>query len=219
MCEDVKSNETFHLGEETEEIFHLGGESEETISLGGGEEEKFKIGENLSDGGLHIDGEVFSVVGKDADADSGELDYTISDDGNSIVIDACDEAMDVVQDFVSDKLIAYGCDKKAMMQIRLAVEEIFVNIISYAYRPEIGKAEIFCEVTEDPLSVCIQFMDSGKPFDPLTIKEVDDSEALFIGQEGGFGIHLVKQTMDAVDYSYEDGRNILTIHKKLKTIE
>ena len=243
MSDDVKSNETFHLGEETEENFHLGGGEEEgesfhlgggeeegeSFHLGGGEEEgesfhlggeteeTFSLGGNSSNGSLHIDGEVFSVAGKSADADSGELDYSISDDGNSVVIDACDEAMDVVQDFVSDKLMAYGCDKKAMMQIRLAVEEIFVNIISYAYRPEIGKAEIFCEVTEDPLSVCVQFMDSGKPFDPLAKKDVDDSEALFMERAGGFGIHLVKRTMDAVDYSYEDGRNVLTIHKKLTT--
>ena len=230
MSNDVKSNETFHLGEETEENFHLGGGEEEgesfhlggeeegeSFHLGGETEATFSLGGNSSDGNLHIDGEVFSVAGKSGNDDSGEVDYIISDDGNSIVIDACDEAMDVVQDFVSDKLMAYGCDKKAMMQIRLAVEEIFVNIISYAYRPEIGKAEIFCEVTEDPLSVCVQFMDSGKPFDPLAKKDVDDSEALFMEQEGGFGIHLVKRTMDAVDYSYEDGRNILTIHKKLTT--
>ncbi len=207
MGKDVNSYEAFHLGEGTEECIHLGGETEETFSLVG----------NSSDGGLHIDGEVFGVSGRSADEDSGEPDYTISNDGNSIIIDACDEAMDVVQEFVNDKLVAYGCEKKIMMQIRLAVEEIFVNIISYAYRPEIGKAEICCEVTEDPLSVCIQFMDSGKPFDPLAKKDVDDLEALFMEQEGGFGIHLVKRTMDAVDYSYEDGRNILTIHKKLIT--
>lgn len=218
MNEDVELNETFHLGEDKEETecFHLGGEEEtENFHLGGEEEtESFQLGgEDSLDGGLHIDGEVFGVAGKSED--SSELDYTISDDGNSIIIDACDEAMDVVQNFISDKLATYGCDKKIMIKIRLAVEEIFVNIISYAYRPEIGKAEIFCEVTEVPLSVCIQFLDSGKPFDPLAKNDVDDSEALFVAQEGGFGIHLVKKIMDAVDYTYKDGKNVLTIHKKL----
>lgn len=215
MSEVVKPNETFHLGQETEETFHLGGGEEEgeNFHLGSETEETFSLGGNSSNGSLHIDGEVFSVAGKSAD--SGELDYSISDDGNSIIIDACDEAMDVVQDFVSDKLMAYGCDKKAMMQIRLAVEEIFVNIISYAYRPEIGKAEVFCEVTENPLSVCIQFMDSGKPFDPLAADEADTSGAMFMEREGGFGIHLVKNTMDDVKYEYNEGKNILTVVKRL----
>lgn len=223
MSDKFDTEETFHIGgddkpeeeeifhlsgddnSEVEESFHLGGddnsEVEESFHIGGDTEEVFSLGDGLNDNGT-------------SGADEEDiLDYTISEDGNSIIINAVDEALDVVQDFIRDKLVAYGCANKAIMQIRLAVEEIFVNIISYAYRPEIGKAEVFCEVTEAPLAVCIQFMDSGKPFDPLARDEVDTSGDLFIRQEGGFGIHLVKNTMDAVDYSYEDGKNILTIRK------
>lgn len=52
------------------------------------------------------------------------------------------------------------------MQISIAAEEIFVNIANYAYAPEIGKASVRVEITEDPITVCITFMDGGKPFDP-----------------------------------------------------
>lgn len=237
MSDKFDTEETFHLGgddkPEEEESFHLSGddksEVEESFRLGGDDkpemEESFHLGGDDKpevEESFHIGGdteEVFSLGGSSNDngtlgADEEDiLDYTISEDGNSIIINAVDEALDVVQDYIRDKLVAYGCANKAIMQIRLAVEEIFVNIISYAYRPEIGKAEVFCEVTEAPLAVCIQFMDSGKPFDPLAKADIDDSEELFIEQEGGFGIHLVKNTMDAVDYSYEDGKNILTIRK------
>jgi Anti-sigma regulatory factor (Ser/Thr protein kinase) len=147
--------------------------------------------------------------------DSGEIDYTISDDGNAITIDAVDGAMDPVQDFIEEKLLKFGCPKKPLFQIRLAVEEIFVNIISYAYRPDIGKAEIRCEVSEDPMTVTIQFTDSGKPFDPLAAEEADTSGAMFIEKPGGFGIHLVKNTMDDVEYEYKEGKNILKIKKNL----
>lgn len=136
-------------------------------------------------------------------------------DGNRLVVDAVEDSIDEVQDFVREKLESYGCEKKTMIQLRLAIEEIFVNIISYAYHPEVGKAEVFCEVLKEPLSVTIQFMDSGKPFDPLAKEEVDTSGAHFMEEEGGFGILLVKQTMDDVDYEYKDGKNILTIKKKL----
>ena len=145
-----------------------------------------------------------------------ELDYKISEDGTTITIDAVDEAMEPVQDFIRDKLAGYGCEKKTLGQIRLAVEEIFVNIISYAYRPEIGKAEIVCEVDDDPLMVTISFMDSGKQFDPLSRGEVDTSGAMFLEKPGGFGIHLVKNTMDDVQYEYKEGKNILKIQKNLK---
>lgn len=152
-------------------------------------------------------------LGDDSDSN---IDYKISDDGSSIVIDAVDEAIDPVQDFIREKLQGYGCEKKVLQQIRLAVEEIFINIISYAYRPDIGKAEVYCEVTDEPLCVKIQFMDSGKPFDPLAQGEADTSGAMFMERPGGFGIHLVKNTMDDVEYEFKDGKNILIIKKNLK---
>ena len=116
-----------------------------------------------------------------------EPEYSISEDGSAITIDAVDEAMDIVQDFIRDRLMSYGCEKKAILQIRLAVEEIFINIISYAYRPEIGKAEVKCEVTDVPMTVTIQFMDSGRPFDPLA-------------KEGAVGLFCRLYTIaDAID--------------------
>ncbi len=152
-------------------------------------------------------------LGDDSD---NSLDFKISDDGATIIIDAVDEAIDPVQDFIKDKLKGYGCDKKVLQQIRLAVEEIFINIISYAYRPDVGKAEILCKVSNDPTKITIQFMDSGKPFDPLAQGEVDTSGAMFMERPGGFGIHLVKNTMDDVEYKFKDGKNILIIKKNLK---
>ena len=148
--------------------------------------------------------------------DEVEPEYRISEDGKTITIDAVDEAMDPVQDFIREKLVSYGCDKKVLLEIRLAVEEIFINIISYAYRPDIGKAEIECVVDDDPLVVTIQFMDSGKPFNPLNVDDADTSGAQFLEKAGGFGIHLVKHTMDSVDYEFKDGKNILRIKKNLK---
>lgn len=203
MSNEIHAEEEFHMGEAggVEEDFHSGGGESESFHLGSDEGESFHLGGD--------EGESFRLGGEDA------LEYVISEDGHSIIINAVDSAMDVVQDFVQEKLMAYGCEKKPMMQIRLAVEEIFLNIISYAYRPEIGKAEVFCEVSENPLSVCIQFMDSGKPFDPLARDEVDTSGVMFMEREGGFGIHLVKHTMDAVEYEYREGKNILTVHKLL----
>ena len=37
-----------------------------------------------------------------------------------------------------------------------------------------------------------------------------------MNREGGLGILLVKETMDNVAYSYENGKNILTILKKIR---
>ena len=72
-----------------------------------------------------------------------------------------------------------------------------------------------CEGLEDPLRAVIRFLAGGRPFDPLAREDADTSEDALMSREGGLGILLVKKTMDDVQYSYEGGKNILTIVKKL----
>ncbi len=133
----------------------------------------------------------------------------------SLTINAEVRNLDLVTDFVLGRLEGAGCtDRRTLMQIRLAVEEIFVNISSYAYDPEIGPAEVRCEVLRDPLRVVIQFLDGGKPFDPLAREDADTSEEALMSRIGGLGILLVKETMDSVNYEYKNGKNVLTIEKK-----
>lgn len=133
----------------------------------------------------------------------------------SLTVPAKTDYIDEINDFVGQELEAYDCPMKVQMQIELAIEEIFVNIASYAYHPVDGEAEIRCEVLQDPLRVVIQFLDHGKPYDPLAKEDADTSEEALLEREGGLGILLVKKTMDDVQYAYEDGKNILTIQKKL----
>lgn len=133
----------------------------------------------------------------------------------SITVPAQTEELERVQSFVDEELEAQDCPMRAQFQIDVAVEEIFVNISSYAYRPEVGDAEIRVDVAEDPLRVIISFLDHGKPFDPLAKEDADTSAEALCGRVGGLGILMVKKSMDAVRYSYEDGKNILTIEKNL----
>lgn len=123
--------------------------------------------------------------------------------------------LEEINDRIAEELEKYGCSVKVQMQVELAVEEIFVNIASYAYHPETGEAEINVDAGGDPPTVTITFLDHGKPFNPLEKPDVDVDEAAKSEDVGGLGILLVKKNMDDVDYRYEDGKNILTIRKKL----
>ena len=59
------------------------------------------------------------------------------------------------------------------------------------------------------------FEDSGKKFDPLAKEDPDISLPVEERQIGGLGIFMVKKSMDKVTYEYKDGKNILTIVKKI----
>lgn len=138
------------------------------------------------------------------------LDFSLQE----LILPAKTELLDEVQQFVRRRL-EDRCSMKAQMQIDLAVEEIFVNIASYAYSPEEGTAAVRVELTEDPVSVSISFLDRGVPYDPLS-KEDPDVKALAQERKiGGLGIFLTKQVMDEVRYEYRDGQNILTMRKDL----
>ena len=116
---------------------------------------------------------------------------------------------------MNERLEAADCPPNARMQIDVAVEEIFINIASYAYAPEKGKASVRVEIGQDPLTVTITFVDHGVPYDPLSREDPDISLPAEARDAGGLGIFMTKKFMDDVNYLYKDGQNILTLKKNL----
>ena len=159
---------------------------------------------------IHTDGvEYFHLGGPPQDCE-----YFVERDENSITVEAVEEALFPVQEFVDQKILRFGCNKRELHQIRLAVEEIFINICSYAYENMVGCAKISCKISGEASTVSICFVDTGTPFNPLAMN-TENADIHFLEKEGGFGIFLVRKIMDRVDYDYKDGRNVLVIEKKL----
>lgn len=117
--------------------------------------------------------------------------------------------------FIRVELESAGCSAKVKLQIEVAVEEIYVNIASYAYRPKDGDATIRCTVEGEPLQVTVQFLDGGRPYNPLNKQDPDITLAAEVREIGGLGIFMVKKSMDSIEYEYADGKNILTIKKSI----
>ena len=55
-------------------------------------------------------------------------------------VDATLENLERVLSFVEERLETCSCSMKTIMQIQIAVEEIYVNIASYAYKEKKGSA-------------------------------------------------------------------------------
>ncbi len=133
----------------------------------------------------------------------------------ALTVDATIENIETVTGFVTDELERINCPMKTQAQISIAIDELFGNIVHYAYQPEIGTATIKLYTEENPLTVIIIFSDNGIPFNPLMQAEPDIHADIETRQEGGMGIFLVKKLMDLVEYSYRDGQNILLIRKTI----
>ena len=133
-----------------------------------------------------------------------------------ITIEANTDNLYQVLHHINEMLQTSSCSKRDKLMIDMAVEELFVNIASYAYAPGTGSADIRIELLEQPSRVRITFSDSGTPYDPL--KKADPDLTLPAEERpiGGLGIYMVKEKMDAVYYEYREGHNVLTIVKNLE---
>ena len=132
-----------------------------------------------------------------------------------LTVDAAIENIPAVTAFVEEQLEQYNCPMKAQMQIDIAIDELFSNIAQYAYNPKTGKATVRVEVTENPMSVIITFIDNGVPYNPLAKADPDVTLSADEREIGGLGIFMVKKSMDDISYEYKDGQNILKIKKNI----
>lgn len=134
---------------------------------------------------------------------------------NEIEIKALTENLQEVLSFVDGHLEDMGASMKVQLQKDIATEELFINIANYAYTPDTGTVVISVEKEVEKNQVSITFTDKGKPYNPL---EKTDPDVTLPAEErsiGGLGIFMVKKSMDDMRYEYKDGKNILTITKKM----
>ncbi len=113
-----------------------------------------------------------------------------------VTVEATLESIPVITEFVDGQLEQFDCPVKAQMQIDIAIDELFSNIVHYAYHPGTGPATVRVEVIEEPLSVVITFIDQGVPYDPLAKADPDVTLSVEEREIGGLGIYIVKKNMN-----------------------
>ena len=132
-----------------------------------------------------------------------------------LIVEAKLDNLAQVLQFVDSRLEEEDCPIGLQMKIDVAVEELFVNVASYAYAPDSGAVAVRMEVEEDPKTVVITFADHGVPYDPLAKEDPDVTLSINDREIGGLGIFMVKKSMDDMIYAYENGQNVLTIRKRI----
>ncbi|WP_300521618.1 ATP-binding protein [Aminiphilus sp.] len=120
---------------------------------------------------------------------------------------ATTDALKEVQQFVLEN--TEGLPPKRMMHLELAIEEIVVNICTYAYETPPG--EFTVRVIDDAVALTVEFEDKGIPFNPLSLEEPDINCPLEERKEGGMGILFVRRIMDEVHYRRDNGVNRLGV--------
>jgi anti-sigma regulatory factor (Ser/Thr protein kinase) len=115
-----------------------------------------------------------------------------------------------VEDFVRHlKLSASVCQA-----FDLALVECVTNIISHGYE-DASEHWVLIRFQSAPGEARVEVEDDGRAFNPLTVPAVDTNAPLESRPIGGLGVHLIRRCMDDVQYRRENGRNILTLIKRI----
>jgi sigma-B regulation protein RsbU (phosphoserine phosphatase) len=136
--------------------------------------------------------------------------FEFDDATKKLILDAKPENLAEVIDFINDELEKFSYSTDAINEIDIAAEEIFMNIVNYAYKPETGKVHIYIKITD---KVILKFEDTGREYNPIEQAEPELNKSPATRDVGGLGIFMVKNIMDDIEYTRDGEKNILIITK------
>ena len=101
--------------------------------------------------------------------------------------------------------------QQTIYNIQLAVHEGCTNIVDHAYVDEDGRITVNLMLGWSPPHIIVELHDNGRSFDPSSIAEPNFDEP----QVRGYGLFLMRQIMDEVEYDAQPGHNIWRMIKHL----
>ena len=123
-------------------------------------------------------------------------------------VDALEEVFALVSEFAS----AEGLGGDVAFKIKLAIEEVFVNMIRHGT----GESDILIRLGRDGSRLAVTLTDFDvDAFDPTEAEAYDTGQPLERRPVGRLGIHLVRKMVDDMIYRYEDRQSSITLIKDL----
>lgn len=150
---------------------------------------------------------------------SGERARTVPTDsdhagGAEVAVEARVERLPALLRHVEQTCERGGVDPETREALRLAVEEVCVNVIKHGYSGRTpGPIRLACAVLPDEVRVTVT--DEAPPFDPARVQRPDLESAWEERPVGGLGWHLVRQVTDEVHHEVTaQGGNRLVLVKR-----
>jgi anti-sigma regulatory factor (Ser/Thr protein kinase) len=133
----------------------------------------------------------------------------------SVVLPATLDHLDDAYDLIHAELADRHCPISVQHQIDIAVEELFVNVCSYAYAgaDEPGEVRVEYVYNTNPHALTVSLTDWGTAFDPLAREDPLAPASAEEAKIGGLGILMVKRLTDDVSYVRDGDANVVAFKK------
>ncbi len=122
-----------------------------------------------------------------------------------------------VIDFIELSCARAGVTPAASFDLQLATEEACANVIQHAYNGTGGQFEVHFDTRDR--DVLIRIHDYGRAFDPNSITQPDLASPLEERPLGGLGLHLIKNLMDEIRFTFspEEGNTVTMVKRGIVT--
>jgi serine/threonine-protein kinase RsbW len=108
-----------------------------------------------------------------------------------------------------------GVDNEVLYDIQLAVDEACTNVITHGYQ-DLNPGSIILDLEIDPDKVTTSLTDFGHSFEPSSAPTPNIHAPLEERELGGYGLFLIQQTMDQIDYQVTEDGNKMILTKYLR---
>lgn len=133
----------------------------------------------------------------------------------NIEISAKNSSWEELYNFLKVFVQKVKASNREVSQVLLASEEIFSNISKYGYPNKVGSVELKLEYDKTSKELKLIFQDQGIPFNPCLNCNPDIMKFPKDRKIGGLGLYIVHQIADSIKYENIEGRNQLTLLKKI----
>ena len=108
-----------------------------------------------------------------------------------------------------------GMNDEILYDIQLAVDEACTNIITHGYK-DLDPGSIILDLELDADKLIVTLTDFGHSFEPSNAPVPDIHAPLEEREPGGYGLFLIQQTMDGMDYQATEDGNKMILTKYLR---
>ncbi len=104
---------------------------------------------------------------------------------------------------------------RVLYAVNLALDEVVTNVVRHGFDDTAGQ-EIVAQIVARSGEMTTEVTDAGRTFNPLEMPPPNLEAPLSERTLGGLGIHLVRSLMDGLEYRRENGKNVLTMRKRIR---
>ena len=131
------------------------------------------------------------------------------------------DSLGAIAQYVISAATSTGLDKKATYKLRLAIDEIATNIVTYGYEEAgiVGDIFIQAKLEDDALTIFVE--DTGSLYDSTQRNTPDDlDKPLEQRKIGGLGVYLAIQGVDKFIYERiaNRNRNIFVVNRQKQEV-